>query len=93
MQSRKGDWFLTFTGRQFYPLDPCPEDIDIHDIAHHLSLICRFNGACRVFYSVAQHCCIVSDALARPYKLRGLLHDGTETYFGDMIKAIEVFPA
>ena len=31
---RQGDWLQTYTGKQFYPLDPQPEDIDIQDIAH-----------------------------------------------------------
>lgn len=52
---RKGDWILTFTGRRFYPLDPRPEDVCLEDIAHALSLICRYNGHSRFFYSVAEH--------------------------------------
>lgn len=34
---------------------PKSETIRLEDIAHHLSLQCRFNGATRQFYSVAQH--------------------------------------
>src|ERR1700693_75116 len=52
---RKGDWIQTFTGRQFWPLDPRPEEVCIEDIAHGLSNECRFAGQCRSFYSVAQH--------------------------------------
>lgn len=89
MKSRNGDWFLTFKGRQFYPLDPRAGDVCIYDIAHHLSLTCRFNGACRVFYSVAQHSCIVSDHLYPRSRLPGLMHDATEAYCGDMVRPLK----
>jgi hypothetical protein len=42
--TRKGDWFVTFTGRRFYPLDARVEDIDIRDIAHSLALQSRWMG-------------------------------------------------
>lgn len=38
---RKGDWMQTWSGRQFWPLDPRVEDIDLRDIAHSLSMQCR----------------------------------------------------
>ena len=31
MNKRKGDWILTFTGVEFWPLDPRPEEIKIED--------------------------------------------------------------
>ena len=49
-------YITTVTGKHFYPLNPNPQDIDIEDIAHALSLICRANGHFKYFYSVAQHC-------------------------------------
>lgn len=60
MSERKGDWFQTFSWRKFYPLDPRIEDLDIFDIAHALSLLCRFNGHCKSHYSVGQHSVLVS---------------------------------
>lgn len=42
MEERKGVWIQTYTGRMFWPLDPRPEEIWIEDIAHALSLQCRF---------------------------------------------------
>ncbi len=47
----------TFTGKQFYPhLPDSPmNEICIRDIAHALSLICRYGGHCKRFYSVAEH--------------------------------------
>jgi hypothetical protein len=38
---RRGNWQQTFTGRQFWPLDPRPEEVCADDIAHALSLQCR----------------------------------------------------
>lgn len=87
---RKGDWMQTYTGKQFWPLDPMPEDIDIRDIAHSLALSCRFNGHCYVFYSVAQHSVLVSKLVKSTKALAALLHDSTEAYFGDIIKPIKM---
>jgi hypothetical protein len=58
---RKGGWSQTYTGRAIYPLDPRPEDLDIRDIAHALSLQCRFAGHTRFPYSVAQHSLMVRE--------------------------------
>lgn len=55
MNNRIGDWMTTFTGRQFWPMDPRSDEVDILDIAHSLSLVCRFGGHCLYHYSVAQH--------------------------------------
>lgn len=52
---RKGDWMQTASGRQYWPLDPRADDVDLDDIAHHLSMICRYCGACLQFWSVAEH--------------------------------------
>lgn len=59
------------------------ERIDIYDIAHHLSNICRFGGSCRQFYSLAQHCVLVSYHCKN--KLEGLLHDAPKAYLGEPI--------
>lgn len=81
---RRGDWIQTFTGRQFWPLDPRAEEVCIEDIAHALSMICRYTGHCRRFLSVAEHCCHVSDAMPPRLRLAGLLHDASEAYVGDV---------
>ena len=92
---RIGDWMQTATGRKFWPLDPRPEDVDIEDIAHALSNVCRFGGHCREFYSVAEHSVRVSDYVgalggAPWHRLAGLLHDATEAYLGDMIRPLKI---
>lgn len=53
-------WIQTFSGLQYWPLDPRAADVRVEDIAHHLGNICRFSGACRRFYSVAEHSSHVS---------------------------------
>jgi hypothetical protein len=87
--ARRGDWMQTFTGRAFYPLDPRPEDIDPVDIGHALSLICRYGGHVKRFYSVAEHCALMSHAVAPENALWALLHDATEAYVGDMVRPLK----
>ena len=76
------------------PLNADPQDIDISDIAHALSLLCRANGHFPHFYSVAQHSvnCML-EAKARGYsdrvQLGCLLHDGSEAYLSDVTRPIK----
>src|SRR4051794_27255584 len=79
----------TASGARFDPFAPDAASIEIRDIAHALGNLCRFGGHCRVFYSVAQHSCLVADLVER----RGagvecvhwaLLHDASEAYLGDL---------
>lgn len=46
---------LTFTGRYIDPFNLRMEDISIRDIAHALSMTCRWGGHTKKFYSVAEH--------------------------------------
>lgn len=86
----RGDWMQTYTGRRFWPLAPRAEEIDIRDIAHALSLLCRYNGHVDRFYSVAEHCVHMSRHIAPEHALWALLHDATEAYVGDMIRPLKV---
>lgn len=86
---REGGSICTFTGRQFFPLDPRPEDICIEDIAHGLSLQCRFTGQIRHFYSIAQHSVHVSESV--DCVREGLMHDASEAYLSDIARPIKPF--
>ena len=57
----------TVGGREFFPLAPRSHDIYPEEVAHALSQKCRFTGHTLEFYSVAQHCVLVSDALKRRF--------------------------
>lgn len=87
--SRHGSWIQTYTGIQFWPMDPRPEEINILDIAHALSMLCRFNGHCNRFYSVAEHCVHVSTIVAPEFQLWGLMHDAAEAYLSDIPRPIK----
>jgi uncharacterized protein len=88
---RKGDWIQTYTGRQFWPLDPSWRDVVIEDIAHALSMLCRYGGHCKRFYSVAEHSVLLSRAMEPKHKLWALLHDATEAYLIDLPRPIKNF--
>lgn len=79
----------TFTGRAFWPLDPRPDEIDPIDIAHALSLLCRYGGHTRRFYSVAEHCVLMSHAVKPEHALWALLHDATEAYLVDLPRPVK----
>ena len=54
--AERGPSLRTFTGRTIWPSDPRPEELHAVDLAHHLSLICRFCGFIPTKHAVGQHC-------------------------------------
>lgn len=82
-------WIQTYTGRKFYPLSPCAKDVHPMDIAHALSMTCRYGGHAREFYSVAEHSVLLSFAVAPEHALWALLHDAAEAYIGDMVRPLK----
>lgn len=91
---RKGTFISTYSGQKFWPADPREDEVNIEDIAHALSLMCRGNGHVKHFYSVAQH----SIFCAEEAKLRGyservqlacLLHDASEAYISDITRPVK----
>ena len=84
MSARLGDFMQTASGRVYWPIDPRSEEVDILDIAHALANLCRFGGHTRRFYSVAEHCVLVSQVVPPADALHGLLHDATEAYCVDV---------
>lgn len=84
----------TFTGRLVDPMNLQPSDIDIWDIAHSLSLKCRYNGHCFVFFSVGEHSVLLSKAVPPRLARVALLHDAAEAYVCDLPRPIkELLPA
>jgi len=81
---RCGIELRTSEEHMFDLLNPQAQAFDITDIAHHLSNICRFNGATTSHYSVAQHSVLVSRIVPPYLALAGLMHDAAEAYVGDL---------
>jgi hypothetical protein len=82
-------WIQTYTGKKLQFQTPQLDQIELLDIAHSLSLICRFSGQIKTFYSVAQHCVLGAAKAEKEYKDKELakwflLHDAAEAYMGDM---------
>lgn len=89
----RGDWMQTYSGRRFYPLDPRSDEIHSEDVAHALSLLCRYGGHVDRFYSVAEHCVLMSHAVAPENALAALLHDATEAYVCDVPRPLKRYLA
>lgn len=82
-------WMLTKSHKAFYFDAPKQSQICLEDIAHALSNLCRFNGHCSEFYSVAQHSVYASQLCPPEAQLDGLFHDATEAYIGDMVSPLK----
>ncbi len=72
------------SGSYFDLLAPGACEIEISDIEHALSNICRFTGHSREFYSVAQHSVLVSLAVPREHAFAALMHDAAEAFVTDV---------
>lgn len=87
---------MTHSGIDYAPGALRVREVRIADIAHALSLICRFGGHSVGHYSVAQHSLLVArilESMGAPAdaQLCGLMHDAHEAYVGDVptpIKAL-----
>ena len=89
------DCITTYTGIHFDPLAPTPEGLEIRDIAHALSLLCRGNGHVQTFFSVGQHCihCALeaqARGMSRRVVLACLLHDASEAYISDITRPVKL---
>lgn len=99
------EWIVTFSGKRWFFDDPNPSVICIEDVAHHTSNICRYTGAPKDFYSVAEHCVLLANHVLHNYtegeaakwKMKDrmrwareiLLHDAAETYYNDMSRPLK----
>lgn len=73
---------------------PDPAQIQLGDVAHGLSQICRFTGQTEKFYSVAEHAVLVSTRLRNEgysdwAQWEGLHHDNAEAFVGDLNKPLK----
>ena len=88
----KRAWIWSYKGQELSLLDYSVIDVDIEEIAHALAMTCRFGGHCKKFYSVAEHCVIVSEIMEERGNfssaglLGGLLHDAAEYILTDVPK-------
>jgi len=89
MSARKGNFMQVWTGGVYWPLDPRAEEVFIEDIAHALSMQCRYAGHVERFYSVGEHSVHVSHIVPPHMALLGLLHDATEAYLVDVPRPVK----
>lgn len=87
-------YFNTVSGNKISIHDPQIEMINVEDISHALSNLCRFGGHSSNFYSVAQHSVLVKDLAyknrePRDVQFAALMHDATEAYCQDIIKPLK----
>lgn len=82
----------TASGILYDVVNPKPEHVWIEDIAHHLSQQCRYSGATKRFYSVAEHSIWVSLIVPPKYAREALLHDAAEAYCIDLPRPIKHLP-
>jgi len=83
----------TFTGKTIDLTSLNIAEIDIDDIAHALSMICRFGGHTKRFYSVAEHSYLVSKQMqfhgySSNVQFAALMHDASEYLLNDMMRPL-----
>jgi 5'-deoxynucleotidase YfbR-like HD superfamily hydrolase len=94
-KSKKSDWIETQSGQKVWVIEPTPDTIRIDDIAHALSLLCRFNGHCKRLYTVGEHLLLCDKIYRRRFgknpleRLQLLLHDSPEAYLGDVTRPLK----
>lgn len=82
---------LTPSGKLLNLNNITADDINLEDIAHGLSKICRYGSALplNVHYSVAQHSVLMAKYTVEEYNeptvaKMALMHDASEAYLGDI---------
>lgn len=86
-----GPTILLGSGKYFDYDDPENSELTLSDLAFGLAFTVRFAGQCvsqktskRVFYSVAQHCEIMSRVVPPRHAYAALMHESGEVVCGDL---------
>jgi len=103
VKDETGGCIETRSGRRVSICNPDPKDMINSDIVFALSKQCRYAGHTRVFYSVAEHSCLVHDLMLRKYDwfnvpgmsinevaFAGLMHDASEAYLVDVPRPLKL---
>ena len=84
------DCIRTFSGRYMSVFEPTLDMIDVEDIAHALSHICRWGGHVPRFYSVGEHSVHCADLINdQSQAFEALMHDASEAYLVDVPRPIK----
>jgi hypothetical protein len=88
------DWIVTYTGENFYTLEPEQHKIWLLDIAHALAMTCRYAGHCIRRYSVAEHSVLLVRLLRslgceRAVLVWALFHDSPEAFLQDLVRPVK----
>lgn len=83
----------TCRGNRFVYTNMDKNVIEISEIAHALSHLCRFTGHTNMFWSVAQHSLLVAEKMpgTPEEKLVALLHDSAEAYTNDISSPLKAY--
>lgn len=65
--------------------------VSLGHIATSLGNLCRFNGSCSVFYSVAEHCYHLAHVCSPHLRFYALFHDAAEAYIGDLVYPLKKY--
>jgi hypothetical protein len=88
------NWIQTYTNRKFDYSDVESYAPTVEEVAHCLSNTCRYNGHCKVFYSVAEHVARCAQLafkldLSPTIQYAALHHDDDEAYTGDVVRPLK----
>lgn len=83
------NYITTASGIKFDVANPRQDMIELVDIAHSLANLCHWGGHSRSFFSIAQHCVLVSELCPPEFARWGLLHDAAEAYYGDVSRPLK----
>ncbi|MEP2977997.1 MAG: hypothetical protein ABJO86_00840 [Lentilitoribacter sp.] len=84
-----GPTILLSSGVYFNYEQPHTSDFSIIDIAKGLSNTCRFGGQSPRYYSVAEHCVLMSRVVGHAFSFEALMHDAAEAFICDMPKPLK----